>query len=74
MKSIEDLKRKERKLSFLLNVFVTVLILIGLFLLGWVISVVYADNSMLIPDTGKIPASLARYLLAPTSPPSSPIL
>jgi len=74
MKSIEDLKRKERKLSFLLNVFVTVLILIGLFLLGWVISVVYADNSMLIPDTGKIPVSFARHLPALTSRLSSPIV
>ncbi|MBE0643520.1 MAG: hypothetical protein IH600_05535 [Bacteroidetes bacterium] len=42
--SIEELKRREEKLSFLLKVFVALLILIGVFLVGWMISFMgYSD-------------------------------
>ncbi|MFZ1729192.1 MAG: hypothetical protein WBQ23_12560 [Bacteroidota bacterium] len=39
MATIEDLQRKEKNLTFLLKIFVTLVILIGLFLTGWLISI-----------------------------------
>ncbi len=45
MTSIEDLNRREEKLSFLLKVFVGLLILLGVFLVGWMISFIgYASD------------------------------
>lgn len=73
MKSIEELREKEKQLSFFLNVLVTLLILLGIFLIGWVVSVVvYADESMLLPGTGTLSRCLALVPAPPTVP--APVL
>lgn len=72
MKSIEELRRKEKQLSFLLNVLVTLLILLGIFLIGWVVSVVvYADESMLLPGAGTMSRCLALVPVSLSAPVSA---
>jgi hypothetical protein len=68
MKTIEDLQRKEKRLSFLLKIFVVLLIVIGLFLIGWVVIVVaYADELIVWKDSTLIDGSwiiLSNFLIA----------
>lgn len=68
MTSIEELQRKEKSLSFLLKIFVGLLILIGLFLIGWVVTVVaYADDLSALKDPMLIDGSirsLQSFLIA----------
>lgn len=44
MTTIEELKRREKRLSMLLRFFVALLLLIGLFLIGFMISFLGHDN------------------------------
>ncbi len=61
MTSIEDLNRREEKLTFLLKVFVGLLILLGIFLVGWMISFIgYADDTPLKPDPRAVSAVLRQ--------------
>ena len=68
MTTIEDLQRREKRLSFLLKIFVTLLIVLGLFLIGWVVTVVaYADELLVWKDSTLINGSwiiLSDFLIA----------
>jgi hypothetical protein len=61
MTAIEELQKREKSLALLLRVFFVILILIGLFLIGFIVSFVWQSDASLAQPTGRAGALVLGF-------------